>query len=101
MFPHAELISIILVLIGLITPLALEHSSSGTFVLFATCCFLAYLWATYWVPETAGIGLEEMQAVFSTSGRNEDEVEREEAAMRRQVSPLSFIVHHDRVSDLF
>ncbi|KAJ7821775.1 hypothetical protein B0H14DRAFT_2830346 [Mycena olivaceomarginata] len=60
-----------LVFIGLITPVMIEVS--------AATCFLAYLWATYSVPETAGIALEDMDHVFGS------EVGREDAAMRREV----------------
>ena len=48
-------------------------------MIFATACFLAYLWATYRVPETANVPLEEIDAMFHSS------TGREEAAMRRQV----------------
>ncbi|KIY74209.1 MFS monosaccharide transporter [Cylindrobasidium torrendii FP15055 ss-10] len=68
--------------VGLITPTTLERSPAGTFLLFAVFCFVAYLWATYAVPETAGIGLEEMASVFE---RGEGELEREEAETRRQI----------------
>lgn len=53
--------------------------SRGTFLTFSTACFLAYLWATYSVPETAGVALEDMDRVFGS------EVGREDAARRRQV----------------
>ncbi|KAJ7097496.1 hypothetical protein C8R43DRAFT_964317 [Mycena crocata] len=46
---------------------------------FATACFLAYLWTTYSVPETAGVALEHMDRVFGT------EVGREDAVRRREV----------------
>ncbi|KAJ7627178.1 MFS monosaccharide transporter [Roridomyces roridus] len=66
-------------LIGLITPVMMEFSAAGTFLTFATACFLAYLWATYSVPETAGVALEDMDRVFG------GEVGREEGARRVQV----------------
>ncbi|KAJ7237558.1 MFS monosaccharide transporter [Mycena haematopus] len=65
--------------IGLITPVMMEVSPAGTFLTFATACFLAYLWATYSVPETAGVALEDMDRVFGS------EVAREDAARRREV----------------
>ncbi|KAJ6493163.1 general substrate transporter [Mycena sanguinolenta] len=65
--------------IGLITPVMMELSPAGTFLIFATACFLAYLWATYSVPETSGIALEDMDRVFGS------EVGREDAARRREV----------------
>ncbi|KAJ7454529.1 general substrate transporter [Mycena galericulata] len=66
-------------IIGLITPVMMEVSPAGTFLTFSTACFLAYLWATYSVPETAGVALEDMDRVFGS------EVGREDAARRRQV----------------
>ncbi|KAJ7194881.1 general substrate transporter [Mycena pura] len=65
--------------IGLVTPVMMDVSPAGTFLAFATACFLAYLWATYRVPETAGVALEDMDRVFGS------EVGREDAARRRQV----------------
>ncbi|KAJ6592856.1 general substrate transporter [Mycena capillaripes] len=65
--------------IGLVTPVMMEASAAGTFMTFATACFLAYLWATYSVPETAGVALEDMDRVFGS------EVGREDAARRREV----------------
>ncbi len=67
------------VLIGLLTPVFMEHSPSGTFLVFATACSLGYLWSTYFVPETANISLEEMDAVFGSS------VGREDVALKQQV----------------
>ncbi|KAJ2935042.1 hypothetical protein H1R20_g2028, partial [Candolleomyces eurysporus] len=62
-------------LIGLLTPVLVTYSPSATFVIFATACFVAYLWSTYVVPETANISLEEMDEVFrSEAGREDREV---------------------------
>jgi hypothetical protein len=46
---------------------------------FAIACFLAYFWATYVVPETANVPLEEVDALFRSSAGAED------AAVKRQV----------------
>ncbi|EJF56849.1 MFS general substrate transporter [Dichomitus squalens LYAD-421 SS1] len=59
-------------LIGLLTPVFMERSASGTFVVFATACFAGYVWSTYCVPETANISLEEIDAVFGSSAGRED-----------------------------
>ncbi|KAI0629434.1 general substrate transporter [Trametes polyzona] len=59
-------------LIGLLTPVFMEHSASGTFFIFATACFLGYVWSTYSVPETANVSLEEIDAVFGSSAARED-----------------------------
>ncbi|KAJ7189121.1 MFS monosaccharide transporter [Mycena filopes] len=65
--------------IGLITPVMMEVSPAGTFLTFASACFLAYLWATYSVPETAGVALEDMDRVFGS------EIGREDAKRRKEV----------------
>lgn len=67
------------VLIGLITPVLVEYSSVTTFMTFSIACFLAYFWATYLVPETANVSLEEIDAVFRSSAGGED------AALKRQI----------------
>ncbi|KAG1782069.1 general substrate transporter, partial [Suillus placidus] len=69
-------------LIGLITPPLMEMSSAATFMIFACACFGAYLWSSYVVPETAGVSLEEMDAVFGSAVGQQDrkrkfELERE------------------------
>ncbi|KAG6809898.1 hypothetical protein H0H92_014199 [Tricholoma furcatifolium] len=58
--------------IGLITPVIMEMSPSGTFLIFAIACSLAYFWSTYSVPETANVSLEEIDAVFASSAGTED-----------------------------
>jgi len=51
-------------LIGLITPPLMENSPAATFGVFGTACFLAYLWATHVVPETANVSLEMIDELF-------------------------------------
>lgn len=59
-------------LIGLVTPELLELSPKSTFMIFAIACFAGYLWATYVVPETGNVSLEEMDAVFGSNAGVED-----------------------------
>ncbi|KAI0340884.1 MFS monosaccharide transporter [Trametopsis cervina] len=59
-------------LIGLATPVLMELSPSGTFMVFSTACFLGYFWSTYIVPETGNVSLEEMDEVFGSSAGVED-----------------------------
>jgi hypothetical protein len=59
------------------------RANSGTFALFASACFGAYLWATHAVPETGGVPLEDMDAVF---GAHADAgVAARDAGVRREV----------------
>ncbi|KAF9074514.1 MFS monosaccharide transporter [Rhodocollybia butyracea] len=69
-------------LVGLITPVTLEYSAAGTFMLFAVASFVAYIWVTYCVPETANVSLEEIDGVFRSSAG------REEIVMKSQASFL-------------
>jgi len=69
-------------LIGLITPPLMDNSPAMTFGVFGTACFLAYLWATYIVPETANVSLEMIDELFRSPASQEDmvlkkQVERE------------------------
>ncbi|KAH9855919.1 general substrate transporter [Lenzites betulinus] len=66
-------------LIGLLTPVFMEYSASGTFLIFATACFFGYVWSTHFVPETANVSLEEIDAVFGSSAGLED------IALKRQI----------------
>ncbi|KAH9052955.1 hypothetical protein EDB83DRAFT_2395164 [Lactarius deliciosus] len=68
--------------IGLVTPPLLESSPALTFGVFGSACFLAYLWATYVVPETANIPLEAIDELFRSPATQDDilmkkQVERE------------------------
>ncbi|KAF9784036.1 general substrate transporter [Thelephora terrestris] len=65
-------------LIGLVTPALLATSPSITFLIFATACFAAYFWATYWIPETANVSLEDIDTLFgSTAGREDLRIKRQ------------------------
>lgn len=41
-------------------------------MIFAIACSAGYLWATYIVPETANVSLEEIDAVFNSPAARED-----------------------------
>jgi hypothetical protein len=90
----------VVVLIGLITPALVEISApcalvlnsfrakfdnfnSATFMIFAIACSAGYLWATYIVPETANVSLEEIDAVFKSPAASNDML------LKLQVSLLS------------
>ena len=46
---------------------------------FATACGFQYLWATYIVPETANVSLEEIDSLFGSSTL------KDEVALKHQV----------------
>ena len=41
-------------------------------MIFASACFAAYVWATYWVPETANVSLEDIDTLFGSTAGQED-----------------------------
>jgi len=67
-----------------------------TFGVFGTACFLAYLWATYIVPETANVSLEMIDELFRSPASQEDML------VKRQVStPRFFFTTHGFFSLVF
>ncbi|UNI22889.1 hypothetical protein JDV02_008733 [Purpureocillium takamizusanense] len=51
-------------IVGLITPPLVQNTGFGAYVFFAVFCFLSFAWTFYFVPETNGKTLEEMDEVF-------------------------------------
>nr|POE48826.1 atp-dependent dna helicase hus2/rqh1 [Quercus suber] len=54
-------------IIGLITPPLVERTGYGAYVFFAFFCVLSFAWTFWFVPETKGKTLEQMDAVFGDS----------------------------------
>ncbi|KAJ7069602.1 general substrate transporter [Mycena amicta] len=50
--------------ISKLTPLMLHSLRYGTFLVFSGCCVVMAIWAWLFLPETAGLGLEEIGALF-------------------------------------
>ncbi|KIM36896.1 hypothetical protein M413DRAFT_281953 [Hebeloma cylindrosporum] len=65
-------------LIGLLTPVLVDFSASFTFLIFASACVLAHIWATYFVPETANVPLEDIDKLFKAQAGVEERVLRDE-----------------------
>ncbi len=61
-------------------------------MIFSTACFLAYLWATYSVPETANVSLEEIDAVFGTSLGKDDDLVRQQVGFTFCVRYLMLMI---------
>ncbi|KAG2203486.1 hypothetical protein INT47_008213 [Mucor saturninus] len=51
-------------IIGLIVPVMLENITYGTYIFFACFLFLSFAFVWYFVPETKGRSLEEMDEIF-------------------------------------
>lgn len=74
-------------IIGLITPPMIEGISYGTYIFFASFCLIALVWVWFFIPETNGRTLEQMDYVFKDTQSNEEKERRAriEAAMAAQV----------------
>jgi hypothetical protein len=60
--------------VGLITPVMVESTGWGAYAFFAFFCLLSLLWVYWFVPETMGKSLEEMDHVFKdVRGAGEEE----------------------------
>lgn len=51
-------------IIGLLTPPLVEKTGYGAYIFFALFCLLSLVWTFFFVPETKGKTLEEMDGVF-------------------------------------
>ncbi|KAI5361175.1 Putative major facilitator, sugar transporter, major facilitator superfamily [Septoria linicola] len=82
-------------IIGLITPPLVQHTGYGAYVFFAVFCALSFVWTFFFVPETKGKTLEQMDGVFgdlSSAAENQrrerierDIVARSEVSAQRKV----------------
>lgn len=59
-------------IIGLVTPDMLETIGWGTYIFFAAFCLLAFIFTYFFVPETRGKSLEDMDEVFGDTAAHEE-----------------------------
>ncbi|KAK4612616.1 High-affinity glucose transporter [Fulvia fulva] len=64
-------------IIGLITPPLIQHTGFGAYVFFAVFCLLSLVWTFFFVPETNGKSLEDMDHVFKDIDSTAEEHRRE------------------------
>jgi hypothetical protein len=57
-----------------VVTVSLIYFARMTLGVFGSACFMAYLWATYIVPETANVSLEMIDEVFRSPASQEDMV---------------------------
>ncbi|KAJ8660550.1 hypothetical protein O0I10_003596 [Lichtheimia ornata] len=56
--------------VGKFSPLLLAQSTIGTYIFFGLFCLVSAVFSFFYVPETKGKTLEEMQVIFETSARS-------------------------------
>lgn len=65
-------------IIGVIVPEMQLKMGWGTYLFFGCFCFVASVFSFFFVPETAGKSLEQIEAVFgSTLDETEHQIERQ------------------------
>ncbi|KAI3538409.1 sugar transporter [Colletotrichum filicis] len=68
-------------IVALITPRMLEAITFGTFYFFLAFCVILIVWVYFFVPETKGVRIEEMDKLF---GGNQGEADMSRMAIIRQ-----------------
>ena len=63
-------------IIGLVTPPLVVNTGFGAYVFFAVFCLLSLVWTFFFVPETAGRSLEQMDHVFKDASSEVEEERR-------------------------
>ncbi|KAI4263218.1 MAG: hypothetical protein L6R42_001629 [Xanthoria sp. 1 TBL-2021] len=76
-------------IIGLITPPLVQNTGFGAYTFFAVFCLLSFVWTFFFVPETRGRTLEQMDHVFK-------DVNSEAEEARRQTIEADIIAGHHR-----
>lgn len=64
-------------IIGLITPPLVQNTGYGAYIFFAVFCVLSLLWTFFFVPETKGRTLEQMDHVFHDATSEAEQQRRE------------------------
>ncbi|QDS67451.1 hypothetical protein FKW77_000590 [Venturia effusa] len=59
-------------IVALITPRMLKSITFGTFYFFLVFCVILVAWVCFWVPETKGVPMEEMDKLFGGNQGEED-----------------------------
>ncbi|KAH8077366.1 hexose transport-related protein [Filobasidium floriforme] len=65
-------------IIGLVTPPMIRNIGYGTFLFFGSFSFLSAVWTYFFIPETKGKTLEQMDAAFKTDQSAKDAVAKAE-----------------------
>lgn len=76
-------------IIGVITPPLISGTGYGTFLFFGIWSTLAGLWAFFFVPETRGVTLEQMDKVFGSYTAHDDLIAKDDILNRLTGTTLS------------
>ncbi|KAL9579810.1 MAG: hypothetical protein Q9212_004880 [Teloschistes hypoglaucus] len=76
-------------IIGLITPPLVQNTGFGAYTFFAVFCLLSFVWTYFFVPETRGRTLEQMDHVFK-------DIDSQEEEARRHAIEAEIIASHHR-----
>ncbi|EKM58322.1 uncharacterized protein PHACADRAFT_252546 [Phanerochaete carnosa HHB-10118-sp] len=82
-------------IVGQVTPSMIKHLGFGTFVFFGTFSFLGGLFILFFVPETKGLGLEEMDEVFGSVGLAAADLQRQ-AEIERSLGLTVYDDDHEK-----
>ncbi|MCJ1248492.1 hypothetical protein MMC30_005710 [Trapelia coarctata] len=63
-------------IIGLITPPLVQNTGFGAYTFFAVFCLLSFVWTFFFVPETNGRSLEDMDYVFKETTNEQEQARR-------------------------
>lgn len=61
---------------GLITPPLVQNTNWGAYTFFAVFCLLSFIWTYFFIPETSGRTLEQMDMVFKDVSGEEEKARR-------------------------
>ncbi|CAH0047574.1 unnamed protein product [Clonostachys solani] len=64
-------------IIGLITPPLVQATGFGAYIFFGAFCVIAFVYVWFFVPETKGKSLEEMDEVFNDHNGSDDVAKKE------------------------
>lgn len=68
-------------IVALVLPKMLDTISFGTFYFFLAFCVILFFWVLFFVPETRGVPIEEMDRIFGGDSGHQD-LQRIEAIRR-------------------
>lgn len=74
---------------GLITPPLVQNTGFGAYAFFAVFCLLSLVWTFFFVPETRGRTLEQMDHVFKDTNSEVEEA-------RRHAIEADIVANHHR-----